>query len=80
LKSLACLPRHVKANAVERAGALGAGRAAAWSGAKRMALDRSIHSVRLGLHHRMLFSLEGDELVIAEVISRKELEGWLSRR
>lgn len=72
--ALAELPEAVVRPAIERAGELGGGRAGAFREVKRMRGVRHVFSCRLGIHHRMLFTLAPAELVVVEIIHRAELD------
>jgi mRNA-degrading endonuclease RelE of RelBE toxin-antitoxin system len=79
-KALRGLPRHVQAASVERVGLLAAARPHAWRGVKQLEVQRSVYSARIGIHHRLLFAVQDDELVVEDIIHRAELDHWLSRR
>jgi hypothetical protein len=68
------LPEAVVRLAIERAGELGGGRAGAFREVKRMRGVRHVFSCRLGIHHRMLFTLAPAELVVVEIVHRGELD------
>lgn len=68
------LPAPVARQALTLAGELAAGLPAAWQKCKRLQQPRDLHSIRLGLYHRMLFRREETHLQIEELIARESLE------
>ncbi|MFK7986054.1 MAG: SEC-C metal-binding domain-containing protein [Sandaracinaceae bacterium] len=79
--SLAKLPKNIVASAIATAGALGAGRPDVWRHAKRLEGMHGLCSARLGIHHRLLFTMENaNELDVAEVVTREDLDRALAAR
>ena len=50
--------------------------AAGWSSVKRLKGAPSVFSQRIGIHYRLLFSLDpaSDELIVQDLIHRRDLE------
>ncbi|MFG0317570.1 MAG: hypothetical protein ACF8XB_09865, partial [Planctomycetota bacterium JB042] len=61
--------------AMERAGALAGGAAAAWRDAKPLRSVEGRWSVRVGIHHRLLFVLDDPEEGLVRVIDLVPREG-----
>ncbi len=79
--SLEKLPRNIASAAIAMAGALGAGRPEAWRQAKRLEGMHGLCSARLGLHHRLLFWIETDDVLdVDEVVTREGLDRALAVR
>ena len=68
------LPR-IERTALDNAD-LTSSRAAGWASVKRMKGAPGIFSQRIGIHYRLLFSLDSasDELIVQELIHRRDLE------
>lgn len=79
--SLDKMPKHVMAQAIATAGALGAGRPEAWRHAKRLEGLHGLCSARLGIHHRLLFRMDEDGVLdVEEVVTREDLDRALAAR
>jgi chromosome segregation ATPase len=78
-QGLRSAPALVGREAVRLAGILASGDAAAWSAVKRLAIPRDLFSIRLGIHHRMLFRRSPEELEVVEVVARKDLDRAIAR-
>lgn len=59
--------------------ALASGRDNAWAGTKQLVKVRGVLSARAGIHHRVLFRVEGRTLTVLEVLARKDLEQIVAR-
>lgn len=55
-------------------GRLAAGDASAFTGSKRLQANTSIIRQRIGIKHRLFFSINGDTLELIDLIERKDLE------
>jgi hypothetical protein len=64
----------ITASALRLIGRLAAGDASAFAGSKRLQANHSIMRQRIGIKHRLLFSLKGESLDIIDLIDRKDLE------
>ena len=75
-KSMRKIPIQVADTAMQAVADLTSARAASWSSVKRLKGASGIFSQRIGIHYRLLFSLDpaGDELIVLELIHRSELE------
>lgn len=75
-KSMQKIPVQVADAAMLAIAELSSAGVVAWSSVKRLKGAPSVFSQRIGIHHRLLFSLdmEGDELVVQDLIHRRELE------
>lgn len=62
------------ASALRLIGRLAAGDASAFTGSKCLRANHSIMRQRIGIKHRLLFSLKGASLEIIDLIDRKDLE------
>ena len=78
-KDLRGLDRSDAALALRVIAELAGGSDNAWAGVKRLQRARHVSSARAGIHHRVLFSVEGDRLCIAHVVPRRELEQVVAR-
>lgn len=69
-------PRVVTGQAVEIVGRLAAGVASAWAGIKRLRARADVFSVRIGLHYRLLFTVDvgRGRLEVLAFVHRKDLE------
>lgn len=76
--SLERLPEAIVRHAHERAGELGGGRSGAFREVKRMRGAR-VFTVRLGIHYRMLFTLDPGVLRVLDVVHRAELDRAIDR-
>ncbi len=78
LASMKRLPKHVSEDALAVAAALGGGKG--WHNVKQMQdIAPPLFSVRLGIHHRMLFRIEQDRLQVCDVLPRESLDSQLKR-
>ena len=72
---LRAVPTHVAAAALRTVADLAGGDVAAWRAVKRPAqIDRPILMARIGIHHRLIFDVEGDKLGVLELIPRSSLD------
>jgi hypothetical protein len=79
--SLDKLPKNVVSNAIATAGLLGAGRPEAWRHAKRLEGMHGLCSARVGIHHRLLFRMDEDDVLdVEEVVTREDLDRALAAR
>jgi SEC-C motif len=79
-EGLRSVPAHVAGEALRTVAALAAGDEAAWRAVKRpKRLDRPLLMVRIGIHHRLLFGMEGDRLEVVELVTRSALDVTLKR-
>ena len=61
-------------------GTLAAGDGFAWKGVKRARdMARPVLMARVGIHHRLIFRIEGDDLTVVDLITREQLETTLKR-
>jgi hypothetical protein len=59
---------------------LAAGDEAAWRAVKRPKwIARPVLMVRIGIHHRLIFGIEGDGLDVVELVTRSALDVTLKR-
>jgi mRNA-degrading endonuclease RelE of RelBE toxin-antitoxin system len=75
-KSMRKIPVQVADAAMQAVAELTSAGAAGWSSVKRLKGAPDIFSQRIGIHYRLLFSLDptSDELTIQELIHRRDLE------
>ena len=75
-KGMRKIPIQVVDAAMQAVADLTSARAAGWSSVKRLKGASGIFSQRIGIHYRLLFSLDpaGDELIVQELIHRRDLE------
>jgi len=75
-KSMRKIPIQVADAAMLAVAELTSAGAAGWSSVKRLKRAPSIFSQRIGIHYRLLFSLDSssDELIVQELIHRRDLE------
>ena len=80
-KSLRKIPLQVANAAMQAVADLTSAKAAGWSSVKRLKGASGIFSQRIGIHYRLLFSLDpaGDELIVQELIHRRDLEMAVKR-
>jgi len=72
---LRTVPTHVAAAALRTVADLAGGDVAAWRAIKRPAhVDRPVLMARIGIHHRLIFDIEGDKLGVLELIPRSSLD------
>lgn len=75
-KSMRKIPVQVADAAMQAVAELTSAGAAGWSSVKRLKGAPGIFSQRIGIHYRLLFSVDpaSDELIVQELIHRRELE------
>jgi hypothetical protein len=74
------VPIHVAGEALRTVADLAAGDEAAWRAVKRpKGIDRALLMVRIGIHHRLLFGMEGDTLEVVELVTRSALDVTIKR-
>ena len=75
-KSMRKVPIQIADAAMQAVAGLTSSRAGGWSSVKRLKGAAGIFSHRVGIHYRLLFSLDasGDELIIEDLIHRRDLE------
>jgi mRNA-degrading endonuclease RelE of RelBE toxin-antitoxin system len=75
-KSMRKIPIQVADAAMLAVAELTSAGAAGWSSVKRLKRAPSVFSQRIGIHYRLLFSLDSasDELIVQELIHRRDLE------
>jgi hypothetical protein len=73
------LPRNIARDAVLKVSEVAAGLPNAWREVKRMLHVPGYYSVRVGIHHRVLFHLDATLLVVDEVIHRQDLDATVRR-
>ena len=73
------LPRNTARDAVLKISEVAAGLPTAWREVKRMLHVPGYYSVRVGIHHRVLFHLEERVLLVDEVIHRQDLDATVRR-
>lgn len=69
----------VQRHAVAMAGRLGAGDRAAWRDVKRMQGMEGVWTARIGIHHRLIFATDEEELTVRDVVTREALLTTLER-
>ncbi len=80
-KSMQKIPIQVTDAAMQSVAELTSAGAAGWSSVKRLKGAPGIFSQRIGIHYRLLFSLDpaSDELIVQELIHRRDLEKAVKR-
>jgi hypothetical protein len=74
------VPGQVAAETMRTIGTLSAGDGFAWRGVKRAKdMARQVLMARVGIHHRLIFRVEGDELTVLDLITREQLDTTLKR-
>jgi hypothetical protein len=74
------LPRNIAAEALRTVGSLAAGDASAWRRVKQAKeISQPLLMVRIGIHYRLLFRVDGRTLHVVELIRRCDLETTLKR-
>jgi hypothetical protein len=77
---LRAIPPHVATEALRTVADLAAGDVAAWRAVKRpRGVDRSVLLARIGIHHRLLFNVDGERLQVLEMVSRSALDVAIKR-
>lgn len=78
--ALRAVPRNVAAEAMRTCGNLAAGDTAVWRGIKQAKdMPRQVLMARIGLHHRMLFRVDGDAMEVFDLVTRESLDTALKR-
>jgi hypothetical protein len=72
-------PQAIAARALELTAKLAEGDPDAWRTAKKMRVHRDLITGRVGIHHRIVFRIEGRSLQVLDVVHRKDLESALER-
>jgi hypothetical protein len=74
------VPGQVAAETMRTIGTLSAGDGFAWRGVKQAKdMARQVLMARVGIHHRLIFRVEGDELSVLDLITREQLDTTLRR-
>jgi hypothetical protein len=79
IDALSEMPNKIGRAAVSAAGRLAAGDRAAWRDVKRMQGMEAIWTARLGIHHRLIFTVSEAELSVMDVVTREALLTSLER-
>jgi SEC-C motif len=73
------LPKNIARDAVLKVSEVAAGLPTAWREVKRMLHVPGYYSVRVGIHHRVLFHLDDRVLQVDDVIHRQDLDATVRR-
>jgi len=74
------VPAHVAVEALRTVADLAGGDVAAWRAVKRPSrLERAVLMARIGIHHRLIFEVEGDTLRVLELLPRSSLDVAIKR-
>jgi hypothetical protein len=74
------VPSQVAAEAMRTVGTLAAGDGFAWRGVKQAKdMSRQVLMARVGIHHRMIFRVEGGALEVLDLVTREQLLTTLKR-
>lgn len=77
---LRTVPTHVAMEALRTVADLAGGDVAAWRAVKRPGrLERPVLMVRIGIHHRLIFEVEGDTIRVLELFPRSALDVAIKR-
>jgi hypothetical protein len=79
IEALREMPPKVGRQAVTIAGRLGAGDRAAWRDVKRMQGMEGVWTARIGIHHRLIFTVDEENLQVRDVVTREALLTTLER-
>ncbi len=79
IEALGEMQAKVGRHAVAMAGRLGAGDRAAWRDVKRMQGMEGVWTARIGIHHRMIFTVDEEQLHVRDVVTREALLTTLER-
>lgn len=80
LADVPSMPPHVTREAIRTVAQLATGDGAAWRAVKRAkGTTELLHMARIGIHHRLLFVLEGTSMEVTELVSRESLYVALKR-
>jgi hypothetical protein len=78
--ALSDVPATVASEAMRTIGTLAAGDGFSWKGVKRARdMARPVLMARVGIHHRLIFRVEDDDLTVVDLIAREQLETTLKR-
>ena len=78
--ALGAVPKHVASEALRTFGSVCAGDASAWRKVKQAKdMPRQVLMARIGIHHRLLFRIEGSALNMLDVVTRENLMTTLKR-
>ncbi len=74
------VPAQVAAETMRTIGTLSAGDGFAWRSVKHAKdMARQVLMARVGIHHRLIFRIEGDDLSVLDLITREQLDTTLKR-
>lgn len=73
------MPPKVGRQAVTIAGRLGSGDRAAWRDVKRMQGMEGVWTARIGIHHRLIFTVDEEHLQVRDIVTREALLTTLER-
>jgi hypothetical protein len=74
------VPTQVAAETMRTIGTLSAGDGFAWRGVKQAKdMARQVLMARIGIHHRLIFRVEGEEMNVLDLITREQLDTTLRR-
>ena len=74
------MPPHITREAIRTVAQLAIGDRRAWRAVKRAkGTTEPLHMARIGIHHRLLFVLEGSSMEVIELVSRESLYVALKR-
>ncbi len=79
IEALSEMPPKVGRQAVTIAGRLGSGDRAAWRDVKRMQGMEGVWTARIGIHHRLIFTVDEEHLQVRDVVTREALLTTLER-
>lgn len=79
IESLRELQPKTSRQAVSIAGRLASGDRAAWRDVKRMQGMEGVWTARVGIHHRLIFTVDEDQLDVRDVVTREALLTTLER-
>lgn len=80
VSALASVPRNVAAEAMRTIGSLAAGDAAVWRRVKQAKdMPRPVLMARIGIHHRLVFGVDGGTLAVGDLVARGSLLATLKR-
>lgn len=74
------VPAQVAAETMRTIGTLAAGDGFAWRSVKQAKdMARQVLMARVGIHHRLIFRVEGDDMSVLDLITREQLDTTLRR-
>ncbi len=79
VESLEALPSRVSEDVLVRLAELGGGDAAHWIEVKQLQAVAGLYSARVGIHYRVMFTIEGKTLKVHEVVHREGFDTALRR-